>query len=221
MTRLLAGIAIALVAVGAASAATSKEPKKDIIPAVQAKAKAINVKLSDLPKASWKVNPPDQSNSSTPTCSFYNPDQSDLTENGDATSPQFTLPSSSFVSSNTSIFQSAAQGRTAYARVVQPKLPQCLAQIFQKGAGGPSKVKIVSAGPQAFPKLTGTERSNAYRIAADFTQGKQTIHTYLDVVVLNRAKVDSVLFFAGITAPFNKSFEASLAQTVAARAAKA
>jgi hypothetical protein len=219
--KILVGIAIALVAVGVASAATSKEPKKDIVPAVQAKAKAINVRLSDLPKAGWVAKPSSSSQSSTPTCTFYNPDQSDLTENGDATSPEFTLPSSSFVSSNTSIFKTAAQGRTAYARVVQPKLPLCLAQIFQKGAGGPSKVKIVSAGPQAFPKLAGAERSNAYRIAADFKQGKQTIHTYLDVVVFNRAKVDSVLFFAGIGGSFNKSFEAAMAQKVATRAAKA
>jgi hypothetical protein len=219
--RLLAGIAIALVAVAGAAAATSKEPKKVIIPAVQAKAKAINVRLSDLPKAGWVAKPSSSSQSNTPTCSFYNPDQSDLTENGDATSPEFTLPSSSFVSSNTSIFKSDAQGRTAYARVVQPKLPLCLAQIFQKGAGGPSKVKIVSAGPQAFPKLAGTEHSNAYRIAADFKQGTTTIHTYLDVVVFNRAKIDSVLFFAGIGGSFHKSFEASVAQTVATRASKA
>ncbi len=219
--RLLAGIAIALVAVAGATAATGSKPKKQIIPAVQAKAKAINVRLSDLPKATWKVEPASSSQSNTPTCSFYNPDQSDLTENGDATSPQFTLPSSSFVSSNTSIFETASQGRTAYARVVQPKLPLCLAQIFQKGAGGPSKVKIVSAAPQSFPKLAGAERSNAYRIAADFKQGKQVVHTYLDVVVFNRAKVDTVLFFAGIGGSFNKAFEASLAQTVATRAAKA
>jgi hypothetical protein len=219
--KILAGIAIALVAVAAASAATSKEPKKVIIPAVQAKAKAINVKLSDLPKAGWKVEPASSSQDNTPTCSFYNPDQSDLTENGDATSPEFTLPSSSFVSSNASIFKSASQGRTAYARVVQPKLPLCLAQIFQQGAGGPSKVKIVSAAAQSFPKLAGAERSNAYRIMADFKQGKRTIHTYLDVVAFNRAKVDAVLFFAGIGGSFNKAFEASVAQAVATRAANA
>jgi hypothetical protein len=219
--KILAGIAIALVVVAGAAAATSSKPKKQIIPALQAKAKAINVKVSDFPKASWKANPPDSSNSDTPTCSFYNPDQSDLTENADADSPQFTLPSSSFVSSNTSFFKTDAQGRTAYARVVQPKLPLCLAQIFQKGAGGPSKVKIVSAAAKTFPKVPGMERSNAYRIAADFKQGKQVVHTYLDVVVMNRAKIDIVIFFAGIGGSFNDSFEQSVAGKVAARAANA
>jgi len=80
------------------------------VPAVQAKAKAINVQLSDLPGTGWK---PHVSNSkgSTPRCSYYEPDQSDLTENGDADSPEFTLASGSFVSSSTGIFVSAKQGR--------------------------------------------------------------------------------------------------------------
>jgi hypothetical protein len=216
--RLVAAIAVGLVVTAAAAAATSKDPKKVIIPAVQAKAKAINIKLADLPAAGW-VAKPSSSSSATPTCSFYNPDQSHLTENGDASSPQFTLPSSSFVSSSTSIFKSASQGRTAYTRVVQPKLPLCLAQIFQKGAGGKNKVAIVSAAARAFPKLA--ERSNAYRIVADFKQGKTKIRTYLDVVVMNRGKVDVVLFFAGIGGAFKDSFEQGLARTVAARTGNA
>ena len=208
-----------LVVAGAALAANQSEPKKVIIPAVQAKAKAINVKLSDLPAAGWTAKPADNSKSNTPKCSYYNPNQSDLTENGDANSPQFTLPSASYVSSSTSIFKSAAQGRTAYTRVIQPKLPLCLAELFKKGAGAKASVKILSAAARTFPNVA--ERTNAYRISADFTVSKTKIRTIADFVVFNRGKVDTVMFFVGIGGSFNDSFERSVASKVAARAAKA
>jgi hypothetical protein len=203
---------------GAALAANPRDPKKVIIPAIQAKAKAVNVKLSDLPAASWKAQPSGNSGN-TPRCSYYNPNQGDLTENGDATSPEFTLPSASYVSSSTSIFKSASQGRTAYARVIQPKLPLCLAELFKKGVGPKANVKILSAAARKFPNVA--ERTNAYRISADFKVSKTKVHTVADFVAFNRGKVDTVIFFVGIGGSFNDSFERSLAAKVAARAAKA
>lgn len=205
-----------LLAAGAALAGNPHAPKQAIVPAVQARAKAVNVKLADLPAAGWKAKP-SGADTGTPRCSYYNPDQSDLTENGNAKSPEFTLPSSSFVSSSTSIFRTAAQGRTAYTRVVQPKLPRCLAELFRKGAA-PARVTIVSSAERAFPKLA--ERSNAYRIAASVTAGATKVPVALDVVVMNRASADIVIFFAGIGGAFNDSFERSVASKVAARAAK-
>ena len=213
----LAAVTIVLLALaGTALASNPNEPKKVIIPAVQAKAKSINVKLSDLPTSvSWKAKPasPD---SGTPVCSYYNPNQSDLTENGDANSPQFTLPSASYISSSTSIFKTAAQGRTAYVRVVQPKLPKCLAELFKKGAGKAAQVTIVSAAERSFPKLA--DKSNVYRLVADFKVGKQKIRTIADFVVFNHGKVDTVIFFVGIGGAFNDAFEKSVAGKIAARA---
>jgi len=216
--KIFAALVLTLVVAGTAFGATTGEPKKDIIPAVQAKAKAINVKLSDLPAGIGFKSKPSSPDTGTPTCSFYNPDQSDLTENGNAKSPEFTLPSSSFVASSTSIFKSATQGRTAYTRVVQPKLPSCLAEVFRKGAGT-NKVTIVSAKEIPFAKLG--ERSSAYRIYATVKVGAQKVKVYLDVVVFNRAKVDTVIFFAGIGGSFASKFESSVASKVAARAAGA
>lgn len=217
--RLLAVIAVSLAVSGVALASTSKEPKKVIIPAVQAKAKAINVRLADLPAAAgWKPKPsgPDKG---TPKCSYYNPDQSDLTENGDANSPQFTLASGSYVSSSTSIFKTATQGRTAYTRVVQPKLPLCLAELFRKGVGKTAKVTILSAAERKFAAFA--EQSNAYRIVADIKVSAGKVRTIVDVVVMNRGKVDAVLFFVGIGGSFNDSFERGVAGKVAVRTANA
>src|SRR5437870_4411259 len=115
-----------------AIAANPREPKQSIIRSVEAKAKAMNIQASDLPGTGRKAqrSSPDESN---PRRSYYDPDQSDQTENGRADSPEFTLPSNSFVSSTTGIFKTATQGRTAYAQVVPPELPRCLAEIFRKG----------------------------------------------------------------------------------------
>lgn len=216
--RLAVVVGSMLVVAAVAVAANPREPKKVIIPAAQARAKAINVKLSDLPPAGWTAKPAGNSGN-TPRCSYYNPNQADLTENGDADSPQFTLPSASYVSSSTSIFKSAAQGRTAYTRVIQPKLPLCLAELFRKGAGAKADVKILSAAERTFPNVA--ERTNAYRVAADFTVSKTKVHTVADFVVFNRGKVDTVIFFVGIGGSFKDSFERSVAAKVAARAAKA
>jgi len=207
-----------LVVAGAAAAANPRLPKKVIIAAVQAKAKAINVHLADLPKGDWTAKPPSP-DSGTPQCSYYKPDQHDLTENGNASSPEFTTPTASFISSSTSIFKTAAQGRTAYKRVVQPKLPQCLAEIFRKGVGKAGKITNLTAVTQPFPKLG--ERSNAYRISGIFSNASGQISIYLDVVVFNRGKVDTVIFFAGIGRAFLDPIEQSVAGKVAARAASA
>jgi hypothetical protein len=208
-----------LVVTASASAAGPSEPKKVIVPAVQAKARAINVHLSDLPASLGFVPKPSGPDTGTPRCSYYNPNQSDLTENGDAKSPEFTLTSGasagSYIASNIGIFKTAAQGRTAYARVVQPKLPLCLAELLKTGAG--SSVTIVSSRPIKFPKLA--ERTNAYRIVATVKSGKQKIPVYLDVVVMNRGNVDAVIFFAGIGNFFNSGFERAIASKVAARSA--
>jgi len=202
-----------------AVAANPREPKQAIVPALQAKAKAINIQASDLPGTGWKAqrSSPDESN---PRCSYYNPDQSDLTENGRADSPEFTLPSNSFVSSTTGIFKTATEGRTAYSRVVRPELPRCLAEIFRKGTGQPDKVKILSAGALTVPKLA--ERSNGVRIVAAFAvSSQQSIRVYLDLVTLNRGKVDVAMFFVGIGTPFKDTFVHTLAAKIAARTAGA
>ena len=215
MKSLLA--ALAGLSVVAVAAAATGDPKKVIKPAVQAQAKAVNVQLLDLPGTGWAPHA-SSSSGETPRCSYYTPNQSDLTESGDADSPEFTLPTSSFVSSSTGIFVSATQGRTAYARVVQPALPRCLAEVFRKGTGHPSQVVIVSATAVPFPQLA--ERTNAYRIVSDFrVSKKQTVRVTLDVVAMNRGKVDVVVFFAGIGQVFTPGFERGVVGKVAARMA--
>ena len=204
----------ALLLVLASAAGAGTEPRKKINPADQARARAINLKRSDLPGSGWSATKSD-SDSSNPRCSYYNPDQSDLTETGDAESPSFTREDGTFVSSTVGIFQTAAQGRTAYRRVVQPQLPRCLAEVFRKGTGQAENVTVRSAGRLAFSRLA--EKTDAYRVVAGFKTDSGSVTAYVDIVLFNRGRTDAGVIFVSIGRPFDAALERALAGKVAAR----
>jgi acetate kinase len=56
---------------------------------------------------------------------------------------------------------------------------------------------------------------------ADFKTSGGKIRVFLDAVLMNRGKVDAVVFFAGIGQTFKDAFEHSVASRVAARTANA
>jgi hypothetical protein len=215
---LVAGVSLCLAA-AAAAATAPREPKDRPVPALQAKARAINLRLADLPQGNWSPKTQSSSNRSSPRCSYYNPDQSDLTRNADVDSPEFTLPSGSFTSSSTTILENDRQGRAAYARVVQPALPRCLGEVFRAGTGDPDNVVIVSSAHQPFPRLA--DRTDAYRIVADFTGSGTPTRVFIDLVLLNRGRIDVTLFFAGIGDAISKADQRAAATAVAGRMAKA
>jgi hypothetical protein len=78
-------------------------------------------------------------------------------------------------------------------------------------------VTIRAAGAIAWPKVA--DRTNAYRIAADFrVSSTRTIEVTIDLVTLNHGKLDTVVFFAGIGNAFPAEFERAVVAKVAARA---
>jgi hypothetical protein len=216
--KLLAVFVAALVATGAAAATISGsgEPKKAIKPAVQARAKRIAVQLKDLPGFGWKVEPA-QANRSSPHCSYYNPDQSRLTENGDYTSPNFTRPDGMYVSSSVGVFVSANQAKTAYAEVVRPDLPRCLGEIVAKSAAK-GHVTVHSTGTLSFPQY-GTQ-SAAFRVVFYVKSGKTMVPATIDLVAINQGAVDAAVFFGSAGQPVPASFERQIVARVAGRIAK-
>jgi len=202
-------LAVAGAAILAGGAGAGK-PKKEIQPAVQAKARAINVRRSDLlPVTNWKAVP-GSSDASTPRCSFYNPDQSDLTQHGSASSPEFTLSDGSYATSSVGIFSSVKEGQTAYRRVVRPALPRCLAEIVRKSIPAPNRVDVVSSGRLAFPRHA--DRSAAFRVVVRvLPPDRPVVPFYLDLVTMNTGPVDTVLLFVGIGTPFETAFERKVA----------
>lgn len=211
--RLLVVLVVAAAAVAAAAGASGKEPRKVIKPAAQARAKRIAVHLSDLPGSGWKAEPskPDQSN---PHCSYYDPDESKLTENGDYTSPDFTRPDGTYASSTVGVFVSAKQAKTAFAAVVRPLLPRCLGQIVA-GSGKPGEITVGSAGTLAFPRFG--DRSAAFRVVFSVRSGTTRVRATIDIVAVNRGAVDAAVFFGGLGGGVSPSLEHSVVGAVTRR----
>ena len=131
MTRLVLVALLALAATAAAAAA--KDPRRAITAAGQAHASRLAIKAGDLPGADWKSQPPTPGRAS-PRCPSYDPDESRLTEIGDATSRDFVRTDGTYVSSGIAVFASASQGRAAYAAVTKAALPRCLGEFIAKSA---------------------------------------------------------------------------------------
>ena len=198
-----------------AALAANGEPQKKLTKADQARARSAAIRLSDL-GAGWKAKPSANSGQSNPRCSTYNPNQSDLIETGKYSSPDFTRPEGTFVSSSAGVFKTAKMARKGYARVAVPALPGCFAEIFRKGTGNPSAVKILASGSLRFPRYG--DRLNAYRLVATYTVQGQAVPVAIDLVLFNRGRIDVALIFVGIGSPLPTSFEQALAARVAARA---
>lgn len=196
----------------AVALAANGDPQKKFTAADQARAKAVALSHADL-GAGWKAEK-SGGNESSPRCSYYNPDQSDLVETGHGDT-SFTRGTTLFVASSVGIFKTAGQAKAGYARVVRPQLPRCLGEIFAKGTGNPKAVKIVSTGPLSFPHYR--DRSNAYRVTATFKTSSGTVPITIDTVLVNRGRIDVVIGFIGVGKPPAASLERSLAGKVAGR----
>jgi hypothetical protein len=194
--------------------AANGEPQKQLTKAGQAKAKAIALHKADFP-AGWVGKPNTNTSQGSPRCSTYNPDQSDLIENGDYDSPDFSRADGSFVSSSVGVFKTLKMARTGYARVARPELASCFGELFKKGAA-PAKVQLLHVGTLGFRRLG--DRSNAYRLTANVTVQNTTLPVAIDIVTFSRGRVDVAMIFLGIRAPLPASFEQALAGKVAARA---
>jgi hypothetical protein len=206
----------ALVAVLVPTAlAANGDPQRKLTKADQARARKASLTLADF-GAGWKAAPSaSKDDQSSPRCSNYNPDQSDLVETGNYDSPDFTRTDGSFVSVSTGVFRTVGMARTGYARVAMPALPLCFAEIFRKGTGNPKAVKILSSGPLVFPRHG--DRSNAYRLTATYTVQGQTVPLAIDLVLFNKGRTDVAIIFLGIGRPLPASLERSLTDRVAAR----
>ena len=211
----LAAVIVVFAAFGAgvAVAATAKEPKKVIKPAVQARAQRIALHAADLPGFGWKAEP-SQSDRSSPHCSYYDPDESNLTENAEYTSPDFTRPDGLYVSSKVGIFVSAKQAKKSFALVARPELPRCLAQLVVK-SGVPGHITLRSAGKLAFS--TYGDHSAAYRIVFLVKSGAQQVPATIDLVAINRGAVDVALIFSSAGQPVPASMERKLTAAVVSR----
>lgn len=217
MTRGVAAVALALlVAVAVAVSATAKPPKKQYTAAGTASAKAVALKLSDLPSG-WKASKGGGSGA-TVTCPTFDPDQSDLTTVGHAESGFETTDGLGNAASIVGVFSSASQAQTSWNRLVKPQMVACLAHFVESIGSKGTTVKVVSKGklPLALPG----KRKAAYRVVANVTSGGQQAKVYLDVILQGGGPTDTVLIITSVITPPAKAFETGLAAAIAGRLPK-
>ena len=221
----LAALLAAAVAVGA-----SGDPKRAITKAHQARAKAMLLTRRDL-GAGWKASATSGGRGDDVDfrCPGYQPDESDLTLTGDATSPDFELATPgtvSFVSSIASVYATAPQAGASWARVIKPGLVRCFVHLLEdevgaqeQAQGSPLALRIIASGRVAFPAVS--LRTSAYRISGVITQGQLTIPIHLDIVLLGSGRANGGFIAVSLFKPFARAAEVRLAKVTAARMTKA
>jgi hypothetical protein len=198
-----------------AGTAAAKDPRRAYTAAGTAQAKAIALKLSDLP-AGWKVDRASGGSGGNLTCPGFDPDESDLTSIGHVDASFASRDGLSNVLSVVGVFKTAAEGRASWSRVVRPGVLRCLTKLFEEGASDKSTTtKVVSSGKLSLP--LDAPRKAAYRIAADVSTQGQHVKAYLDVILQGAGRADTVLLVTSVLVPPQTAFEWKLAGTVSSR----
>ena len=217
MSRRLALVLLVVLAVPALALAADTDPKRKINAADERKAASIVFKKADF-AAGWKrtTTPNDDENVS---CSFYDPDGSDLTLTGDAEAEFERTGGFPSVLSYADVYATNTDAAAAWSRTVKPALARCLAQFFQKEVSEPgTKVTVVNHGRIAFPRVA--PRTAAFRINVKMvvTEGGKTVTVplTLHIVVVGRGRAEAgYLTFApspGLAAADLRALAALLAE---------
>ena len=123
------------------------------------------LKRADL-AAGWKKVP--AAPESDLACPGFNPDESDLTLTGEAESDFEHAQAVLFVGSGSEVFATKDDAVKSWTRSDKPATARCLGYFFKQGQTNKStKVRIVSAGRMAFPKLA--PRTTAFKVVARLT----------------------------------------------------
>jgi hypothetical protein len=209
---LLAGVLFALV--GAASA-TADDPTVRISHADQMKAEAALLQLSDF-GVGWTGGRRTPSKLTAPQCPGFDPKESDLTVTGHAEA-RFTYARGSVVfDQDNQVLESEKAVATDFARVIRPKLKDCLAyELKQSGKG---QVVSVVVRELPFPKV-GTS-SAAYRGTMVVRVGSRKVTFVSDFIFIGQGRLEYSL---NIVAPAVLgselvSFEQSIARMLVKKA---
>jgi hypothetical protein len=210
---LLACLAFAL---ACAAVAAADDPTVRIVRADQLKAEAALLKLKDF-GVGWTGGKRTPSKLTAPKCPGFDPKESDLTVTGHAEA-RFTYTRGSVVfDQDNQVLESDKAVNTDFARVIQPKLKDCLAyELKQSGKG---QVVSVVVRELPFPKL-GTH-SAAYRGTMVLRAGGGRTVTFVsDFVFIGQGRYEYSL---NVVAPAVlggelASFEQSIAQKLVKKA---
>ena len=209
---LLAGVVLAL---AFAAAAAADDPTVRITKADQEKAEAALLKLKDF-GVGWTGGPRTPSKLTAPKCPGFNPKESDLTVTGHAEA-RFTYARGSVVfDQDTQVLESAKAVSTDFARVIQPKLKDCLAYELKQSGKGQIVSVVVHELP--FPRL-GDETA-AYRGTMVIRAGTRKVTFVSDFIFIGQGRLEYSLNVVAPAVLGNElaSFEQSIAQKLIKKA---
>lgn len=203
-------VLLALLPVGSAFA-NHFDPKRNIRPADQARAKAMLLRKSDL--APGYVA---RSSGGAAHLNCAPLDESDLTLTGEAESPLW-VAGLTFVSSYANVYTSASDASASWRRSTSVAGRKCVATEFQR-LGGPTGVRLVSLKELKFPRVA--PRTVVYRLLFEL-QAQGGAPLIIDLVALSRSRAQAYFLVASAGGVPPKGEELRLARFVAARMATA
>jgi len=117
------------------------------------------------------------------SCKGFAPSGAGITQTGGATSETFsygTAGTGPFLVQKTSVYATAKQANTYWARAVTPKLLTCAVQTLQTLSAQGVKVTITQS--RVLSLTTALPHTAAYRVVGEL--GTNKVKSYLDVIVL-------------------------------------
>jgi len=166
-------------------AVNPKDPQKRHTAADTSTARAIALRLPDLP-AGWKRV---KSDNSSDTCAAQ-PDESRLVETADV-DPTFDSPAGAVieVDSEVQLFATAAQARHDWGWATAAALRSCAQEEIGRQFGGRVKVALTAFAP---PKVA-VEREKGFRMTIDVTAQGRRVTANASLIALGRGRT-SVFF---------------------------
>lgn len=222
MRPMLVVLGACFLAAAGTAAAADGEPRRAITQKDQTLARSIVLKRGDLGAGfTTQKRPADEPLPKGARCDAL--DESDLTVSGDANSPDFRLAATGVfvtVGSSAHVYRTLREANTSWTRGTSQQTLVCLADIVRLSATPSQKIKVVSSTELSFPKLA--PRTSAYRVVVTIASGTQPpVRAYVDAIVLQRGRVQSVLLFTSLVRPLSKTEETLLAGVMAGRMEKA
>jgi hypothetical protein len=206
--------AVGLALTGSAFA-DHQDPQKRIMPADQARARAMLLQQSDFAPG-FKRNP--ASNEPDPHIDCpRSVSEADLTLTGDVEGSLFARGVVS-VQSIAQVYESVADATASWRRGTSAAGVDCakglLRREFAKG-----QLRFVSLRKVPFPRVG--QRTVAYRVVLSGKEGQVTFKLYLDLVVVMHSRAHAQVIAGSAFQPVPKAEEVRLARIVAGRMARA
>lgn len=210
--QLLASLLLALVVVGAATAARG-DPQERFTPADQARAKAMLLRKTDFAPG-WKASKP-AAELDDMYCEAL--DESDLVLTGEGESLDFEKESAAgyfYVGSLSQVYETASQSATSWRRGTSAAGFRCIRRVYAAWAKDEG-LRFVSLRRISFPRFA--PQSTAFRV----TFKAEGVPIVMDWVVMRDGRAQAGLVFGGVPTAFRRAEAVLLADLIAVRMAEA